>query len=107
MPAAVAANGTLAAGGVAADTVVGVAPCIMGTFSRKPWKQHTEGWRIYAAMTYTMEWGVVGITATSHVTSSRWIHQGATCNHSQCKATQRGRAKNLKREKGKANYSYH
>lgn len=31
MPVAVAAKGTLVAGVVAADTVVGVAPCIMGT----------------------------------------------------------------------------
>ena len=51
MLAAVAAKGTLVADGVAADTVVGVAPCIMGTFSRKSWKQHTRGWSIYVTVT--------------------------------------------------------
>ncbi len=51
MPVAVAAKGTLVAGVGAADTVVGAAPCIMGTFSRQPRKQHTGGWRIYATMT--------------------------------------------------------
>lgn len=36
LPVVGAAKGTLVAGVVAADTVVGVAPCIMGTFSWKP-----------------------------------------------------------------------
>lgn len=32
------------------------------------------GGSIYTTMTDTMEWGVVDIPATSHVTSSGWIH---------------------------------
>lgn len=71
MAVAVAAKGTLVAGVVAADTVVGVAPCIMGTFSREPWKRHTGGWSVYVTMATCGGFGgVAGFTATSHVTSS-------------------------------------
>ena len=44
MPGAAATKGMLAAGGGAAAMVVGVALCIMGTFSRKSWKQRRRGW---------------------------------------------------------------
>lgn len=80
MAVAVAAKGTLVAGVVAADTVVGVAPCIMGTFGREPWKRHMGGWSVYIFCLFgwfyvTMATcggfgGVARITATSHVTSS-------------------------------------
>lgn len=79
---AVAAKGTLVAGGVAADIVVGVAPCIMGTFKREPWKRHTGGWRVNGNHSNTWWIGGAWYCSSKPCDITMKVTPGAACNHS-------------------------